>query len=125
MVDIEWLVVDGSEQIGRGTPDAALRATHQQDGHSAKRFVTANSLRQLKAVHAWHHEVGNDQRGTLAIEDLQCTLAIASRHGHVAFVFKSVTKDVGDEILIVDDQDSGHVSSTPATSRIRYRGGAT
>jgi hypothetical protein len=118
--DIERLREDLDEQVWTLLANGRLGTTHQQDGQFLENVITtANRFGELQAVHDRHHEVRDHQLRPLTREYLECFLTIARNDGHIAFILKCEPKNVGDQVLVINDEDGCHFTAIRQTSATR------
>jgi hypothetical protein len=67
---------------------------------------------EFQAVHDRHHKVGDDQGWLFSIKNFESFSTIAGRYHHEPLILQREAENVSDQILVVDDQDGGHVNST-------------
>jgi hypothetical protein len=109
-VYLEWLWQDRIKQIRSLHTYVRLSTAHQDDWQMIDGRKRSHSRGELQAVHDGHHEVGNNQGWTLPFENFEALSTIAGFYDHEAFILQREAENVSDQILVVDDQDGGHVN---------------
>src|SRR6185437_10071588 len=55
-------------------------------------------------IHAWHHQIGNDQRWVILTRQLQTLHPVPRRHRPIALILYNVTKRLCNWLLILNNQ---------------------
>jgi hypothetical protein len=82
----------------------------EDDSRPRRLLLQAQSSDQLIAIHAWHHQVGDDQLRVLALGNCQGLIPVARFKAAMVFALQEPCKKSSDRGIIICDQNSCHIN---------------
>jgi hypothetical protein len=106
LIEIEWLI---EVRIGRHATGLLVSGRrHQNDWDALGGWVSLQPLAQSAAVEHRHHQIRDDQVGSLVRNQLQRLVTVLGYDRTVAHVVQHRGQQFPDRRFIVDDQDHRH-----------------